>query len=242
MPVTAGMLMAKRKRKSLYPGSSKKKQKTTYNSPAIRTPIGVSSRAGFGTRKVVNMIYCEKGINLTTPTVGGAGDYIFRINSIFDPNFTGGGHQPSLHDQMANIFERYTVYGCTYKVTFSNSSASNRQAVGVYVSDRSDTGADFTTLVEQGSVEWSTLPVATAGGSQRTFTGYVDLPKLMGMEKDQYIADANYCPEFGSDPNDPAFLHCIYADIAGGGTTVITLVIELVFNVLCLGTRLIPQS
>jgi len=241
MPVTKNMLMAKRKRLASQ-GGTRKKQRTTFNSPAIKTVVGVSSRAGFGTRKVVNMIYCEKGINVTTPTVGGAGDYIFRINSIFDPNFTGGGHQPSLHDQMANIFERYTVYGCTYKVTFSNSSASNRQAVGVYVSDRSDTVADFTTLVEQGSVEWGTLPVATAGGSQRTFTGYVDLPKLMGMEKDQYIADANYCPEFGSDPNDPAFLHCVYADIAGGGTTVITIVVELIFNTLCLGTRLIPQS
>lgn len=242
MPVTKNMLMAKRKRKSLYGGSSKKRQKTTYNTPAVRTSIGVTPRTGLGTRKMVKMVYCEKGISLTTPTVGGAGDYIFRINSIFDPNFTGGGHQPSMHDQMANIFERYTVYAAEYKVIFSNSSASNRQAVGVYISDRSDTVSDFTTLVEQGSVEYTTLPVATAGGSQKTFSGFVDLPKLMGMEKDQYIADANYCPEFGTDPNDPAFLHCIYADIAGGGSTVITLVVEIIFHTLCLGTRLIPQS
>lgn len=235
------MTPGKRKR-FLKRSSSKKRQKLSYSSPAIKVPGGVTPRAGFGTRKIVKMLYCEKAISLTTPTVGGAGDYIFRLNSIFDPNFTGGGHQPSMHDQMANIFERYCVYGCQYRVTFSNSSASNRQIVGVYTSDRSDTVADFTTMVEQGSVEYATLPVATAGGSQKTFVGYVDLPKLMGLEKESYISDSNYCPEFGADPNDPAFLHCIYADIGGGGGTVITLVIELLYNTLCLGTRLIPQS
>lgn len=236
------MLMAKRKRKSLYGSNSSKKQRTTYSSPAISMPSVVTPRSGLGTRKLVKMIYFEKGINLTTPAVGGATDYIFRLNSVFDPNSTGTGHQPLLHDQMAQVFERYCVIGCGYKVTFSNSSTSNRNVVGVYISDRVDTSSDFTLLIEQGSAQYKSLAVADSGQSIATFSGYVDLPKLMGQTKDAYIASSNYAVEFGVDPGDPGYLHCVAADISAGGGTVTTLAVELQMDVLCLGTKLIPQS
>lgn len=242
MPVTPGMLMAKRKRKTLSAGSAKKRQKTSYSNPAISTANLITPRTGFGTRKYCKMIYAEKGLSLTTGVIGASTDYIFRLNDIFDPNFTGTGHQPSMHDQMNAVFERYCVTGCAYKVSFSNSSTSNRQLVAVYISDRDTTVTDITTIIEQGSVQYRQLSVSTAGGSQATISGYVDLPQLMGMTKDAYTADSNYATEFGNDPSDPGFLHCVAADIGSGGSTVITLMVELVFDVLLLGTRLIPQS
>jgi len=37
-------------------------------------------------------------------------DYAFRLNSMYDPNFSGTGHQPQGYDQMASVYGRYTVY------------------------------------------------------------------------------------------------------------------------------------
>jgi len=37
-------------------------------------------------------------------------EYAFRLNSLFDPNFTGTGHQPRGFDQMAGFYLNYCVY------------------------------------------------------------------------------------------------------------------------------------
>lgn len=41
----------------------------------------------------------------------------FRGNSIFDPDSTGVGHQPYLHDTWALIYSKYKVTGCKIWVT-----------------------------------------------------------------------------------------------------------------------------
>lgn len=45
--------------------------------------------------------------NLTNRT---GSEYAFRINSLFDPDFTGTGHQPVGFDQMSAIYRIYRVY------------------------------------------------------------------------------------------------------------------------------------
>lgn len=46
----------------------------------------------------------------------GAAPYIFRMNSIFDPDVTSTGHQPFGHDQYQAIYSKYCVIGAKVKV------------------------------------------------------------------------------------------------------------------------------
>jgi len=46
--------------------------------------------------------------------------YTFRLNSTFDPNETGTGTQPKGRDQMAAIYNDYTVMAARYHVRFIN--------------------------------------------------------------------------------------------------------------------------
>ena len=41
------------------------------------------------------------------------------MNSLFDPDFTGTGHQPYYFDQFATIYQRYTVIGSKLTATFT---------------------------------------------------------------------------------------------------------------------------
>lgn len=47
---------------------------------------------------------------------------VFRTNSIFDPDFTGTGHQPMFRDLWASMYDHYTVLACDIELHFYNGS------------------------------------------------------------------------------------------------------------------------
>lgn len=57
-------------------------------------------------------------------TISGNATHVYRANSIYDPSYTGVGHQPYGHDQYAAIYENYRVKSATIVVT-TTSQASN---------------------------------------------------------------------------------------------------------------------
>ncbi len=48
--------------------------------------------------------------------------YVFRGNSVFDPNYTGTGSQPTGFDDLSALFYHYYVVGSRIEVTFQNES------------------------------------------------------------------------------------------------------------------------
>ena len=59
----------------------------------------------FAQRYIAKMKYSEQ-LKVTGPAGGGLAAYRFNLNSIFDPNRTGFGHQPYGHDQLAGLYNR----------------------------------------------------------------------------------------------------------------------------------------
>lgn len=47
---------------------------------------------------------------------------VFRMNSIFDPDVTGTGHQPVMRDLWASQYDYYTVIQADYKLRFYNAA------------------------------------------------------------------------------------------------------------------------
>ncbi|WP_218254000.1 hypothetical protein, partial [Candidatus Magnetobacterium casense] len=58
---------------------------------------------------------------------GGAlfGDVHMNLNSLFDPNRSGIGHQPYGFDQLATLYNRYRVISCGYRITCATPTAGN---------------------------------------------------------------------------------------------------------------------
>jgi len=186
--------------------SQRKKQK-----PAVKYVSGsITRRSGLGNKTSCALIYADR-YQITGAAAGVPSIQCFRVNSFFDPDFTGIGHQPLGYDQMAALFERYIVTGCKYKITFNNLTANQAGYVGVQISDKEVAGGVFRNILEQGQCQWE--PIAAPGGvSTVTLTGYVDCPKVMGQTYQEYIGDSENGAVVGSNPTDNVWMTVFVAD------------------------------
>lgn len=116
---------------------------------------------GFPKKQLVNLRYNDSF--LLNPTNGGAAvEYGFRANSIFDPDYTGGGHQPIGHDQWQTFYSTYCVVGSviTIRVLHDESAAAStaNAVVGVLLNDTGTLPTTTkSTIQEQGLGSWRVL-------------------------------------------------------------------------------------
>lgn len=173
------------------------------------------------------------------PSVGGvAASYVFRLSSIFDPDFTGVGHQPVGHDQLEPLYERYQVWKVDFHVEFANRSTTENQRVGYRISDSSSTSSDPDVNVENGNCEWRLI---TPGGDSKMFTGTVQVPKVHGVSYKQYMSNDDYGANFGNNPAEEAYFH-LWADGLGDDTDPVDAAIHLVYHVKLMGSKLTALS
>lgn len=65
-------------------------------------------------------------------------DRLFRCNSLYDPDYTGSGHQPLGFDEMAVIYDHYEVLGSKITVNFACQSTTELKSniiVGIAQTD-----------------------------------------------------------------------------------------------------------
>jgi len=82
---------------------------------------------GFPQKMMVTHRYCDQ-LTLTS-TSGVMATYQWSCNGMYDPNRTGGGHQPILFDQLTPLYNHYQVVGSKIKFKIlphtSNTVTSN---------------------------------------------------------------------------------------------------------------------
>lgn len=99
----------------------------------------------------VELTYCEE---LTVPNrQASTTPFIFRLNSCYDPNYTGVGHQPRGFDQWMNIYNNYTVIGARVKVEplFRSGGTNAPTTLHGFIDDDFDTdNRSITEVIELG--------------------------------------------------------------------------------------------
>ena len=94
-------------------------RKSKQHRPRIPVPILVN---GFPPLMKVDLHY----ESLVTLMPGAAvASYVFRGNSLFDPDYTGTGHQPRYYDQLTPIYGRYKVLRSAITVEMINGSPNS---------------------------------------------------------------------------------------------------------------------
>jgi hypothetical protein len=139
------------------------------------------------------------------------------LNSLFDPDTSGIGHQPVGFDQLMALYEDYVVYGVKYRVQFINPDASNDVICGVSSTDTINTNADARVYIENGQTEWALMTKQVGGKNFAEFSGYADLSKIHGFDYKQYINSQAFMGQATANPQDRAFLHC-WAAAANGSS------------------------
>jgi hypothetical protein len=163
----------------------------TGNTAGVRSSV---SRGAVPLTYRSTLRYVET-IAFTTGAAGVMGsEQTMLLNSLFDPNFTGTGHQPNGFDQLAALYNKYYVESCTITLLWSTIGSTADICCANSVQPLSSfTIAGITTdnATENNLVNTCVL---SASGNSRTArtTIKVNFPKLLGLSREQYISDDRY--------------------------------------------------
>lgn len=168
---------------------------------------------------------------------GALNTYLFRTNSIYDPNYTGTGHQPLYRDELAAIYDHYSVVASKIKVRFVNSSSS---PFNVYLGIDDDTSATVTsyTLAEQNHTKGDALTPLTGSKSYTVLKSYWGSKAILATDPN---LDSGTKTPMGSDPTEESFF-VIGANTPDGTTNTIRGTIEIIYSVQLSELRTPTQS
>lgn len=141
------------------------------------------------------------------PTAGFAANHLFRAASLFDPDFTGTGHQPLGFDNFNNLYLHYTVVGS--KITakfFSPTGGTGNQVIGqcgIYLSPNASTEADPRVLMENKQGRWSVFSDYTGGKPITTVRHGFSPKKYFGMKS--LVGDERFTSFLSENPQEDMY-------------------------------------
>lgn len=196
------------------------KPKRGYRYSIIPNPVSMG-RQTLPLRMQNTMRYADT-ISITIAG-SGVGYHLFSCNGLYDPDYTGTGHQPYLFDQLINMYDHYTVLKSTMRVQAL--TTSDKPAVmSLFLDDDATVNAVPLTVVRERIGSYTSVVNPTVGtqakrslswNAQKEFGGNV-------VDKDQMQGTA------GVNPTEQTFF-CIF--LAGQITDVWTLSVELEYEV-----------
>jgi len=178
---------------------------------ANRVPNGASPVAK---KHLVRLKYADLfSFSMLTLT---AQQQAFNMNSVFDPDKTGVGHQPYGYDQLAALFNAYRVYKFKWHLEFAG--ANDRLHITVLPINGTAIGTGTqSALAEQPLAV--TKAMSFSGGFPVKFSGSQYLPRFTGASATQYRTDDRYSSLIGVSP---AELMQLYISVYNPTTTTVT--------------------
>lgn len=164
-----------------------------------------SSLAPFAPRYITKLKYCET-INFSPGLQ--SQDYLFRLNSIFDPNQSGTGHQPMGHDQIAPLYSRYRVFRCKWSLVWTSELAAGSTVTVVPTNEATTLHTNVDAARELPYAQFKSCHV---GSPPIKMNGNVSLPRLNGKTNVQYKTDDKTGALIGASPSEILMLHVIPA-------------------------------
>lgn len=237
----------KRKRTKRPSGKSTKKYSTKLVRAAPRRSTGTVTVPGsvhfVPDRLKMHLTYCA---NKTVGT-GILGVYAqkWNMNSIYDPDRTGGGHQPMGRDQLAVLYNRYIVTGCSYQCVWQPNGAG-MFALTARVGNDEDNNPDIDTERENAYTKTAFVHhVATAIGSipNVKLSGKYALEKIYGVSRTKMLSDDLYGATMSNSPSEYAILHTTVWNADGALTNAYgSISVKLVYSVECFDRKDLSAS
>lgn len=142
--------------------------------------------------KLVTKLAYNETVRLTGGSAGATAVYVFNASSLYDPNYTGTGHQPLGFDQIMAMYDHYVVLGAKVTVKFAmpSGSAYTVAQVGVHGAATVTPRTNGSAYVETGTTSMkmvgfpSYFPQVTQGYSPKVHMGVtnpMDADKLQGQ-------------------------------------------------------------
>jgi len=151
------------------------------------------------------------------PAAGSVATNVFRLNSVFDPDYTGVGATVAGYTSLAALYGKYRVLGFSMKIEYMNYGAAPLTCF-VAVNPVTTVGVDITAILRQRHV-WYRGICSKDGSGTITHVVRGSVSSVYGVPRAQVRSEDDYASVTGSNPNNPVFAHVgVYADGAAAGT------------------------
>lgn len=203
----------------------KSKKKVIKTKRKVNKPINISKAVTKGPFKryddndpfppvfMCKMTYVDSN-TLSTGVAGVFGtEQVFRLNSLFDPNFTGTGRQPYCYDQITPLYRYYQVFGVNIEI-IANDPSADAIVIGAIIQPSNAT----VSLTGRGIDEVKekpmciTFPLNNTGSQTAKREQYMALHVIEGINKVQYMAgQSDYSSAVGTSPTKNPYLRLALA-------------------------------
>ncbi|AYP28762.1 MAG: putative capsid protein [Cressdnaviricota sp.] len=204
-------------------GSAKKRsRKTKYRITAIPGQIIAQS-------VMANLTYSES--TYFTSATGVPNVFVWNLNSVYDPNRTGTGHQPKGFDQYAALYSKYRVTKVKYTVYLSNQTSYDSAVCVAPTNFLLSSSMPPDVMNEFPGAQFEYCPRVTVG-LPKELKGSVDLAKLTGRDSKSYLADDIYASDVATSPSELMMLNIAIQDVTGAQSVTVYYNIKLQYQVL----------
>lgn len=205
-----------------------------------------SSASPFPPTRGYRLVYEQDGY-LAVGTSGTCGtEQAFNLNSLYDPDKTGTGHQPYGYDALQVAYNRYKVHGCLVELEFYNPQSLNAVDCVYCLFNPSNVSGSLTGItpaVIGEEQQGETIVISNTGSQSRKVKMYVPMWKAFGMTKLQYSADIeNTTAGVAGNPGSLATFHLASADPNGASTGGVRYKIKLTYFTQLYQRKIMSQS
>nr|QXP07587.1 MAG: putative capsid protein [Arizlama virus] len=179
-------------------------------------------------RTYIKLTYSELGA-LTYGGAGTAAAYQYISNALYDPNYTGGGHQPLGFDQWAAFYNKYRVYGMKYTITFTNQSSTYWADIALLKRPTATLPVSMSQTLEQPYTQKGCLAPIGSGRCLQVMKGYVSNRKVLGVSKAQFDADDTFAAAVNSNPSNGVYFSVLVMNQNAASTMTVNFRADLVF-------------
>lgn len=177
----AASKMAKRSRSGKRKGNKKDKICSVV-------PYLVGKNCGFPDRYITKLRYTS--FVLKTSTTGTISKQAYRANSVYDPDLTGAGAQPLYFDQLAAVYDQYTVIKSKIRVQFMNTTANLPILCGINGDDDGTAGTNVETLTQSNNSTSRLLGTQTGGNNFAYMSQRFNCKRNLGINAFNASGDA----------------------------------------------------
>lgn len=168
---------------------------------------------GFPERALMRHTYCEKFTILNGAAA--LGQYDFSANGMYDPNITGTGHQPVYFDQMAALYNHYTVISSKITVIWI-APGPVTQPISCTVFQNDDTTLVSTTNMSANLEQTNAISVPSVIGvgstGTVTQTAWYSAKRTWGPG---FLQNSALSATTGSNPAEGSYFTLVY-EVNGG--------------------------
>lgn len=197
----------------------KRPDRQMITSKMFQFPRSVNFYQGMPRRVSMKMKYSANFLLSPTTTVT---RQVFRANGLFDPDFTGTGHQPYYFDEMAALYNSYVVTGCNVEARFVAQQANPTEAtvlnanIGMrWLLDLSaDSGLDISQLGERPDCIIKQLSATTTP----VIKMYRSTAEIAGVAPFVVLTDPTFASTVGADPTSIFGVEIMAQNIAESST------------------------